>query len=475
MAGIPAAGFVQGLAQGFNQAFNRHMDRKYEQELRDRANLQKMVDGIDIPQAISEKHKNVMSEKLNSFRGDIVKLTQNKPKGVKGFLGSTYSTEDILTIQGKANMLGKEFFTLTQDDRRVAEEMKIYQNNRDAFDYDELQSRLKIFSETGVLPGGSILSKKAMGIQDLINTAYEDRRKALGTTGIPRGQVVKGNQKITTFDWGTDVDRLNFYAGAIQDEAVVKGLARHMAMTATPEQMDKYTQGLSAQEKAELYGHIGAARVYGNTREIENNPAFQNIAKQWGLDNVAPVLLQPTTKVDFIDPYDIGPHDNTDKEDKLGYKHYDNATMLDGSEGPVDIFKQPVTTSVSEGNVYDVKGHKVDYNGEEINFIQRGNGKVFGEMDKLVEIDEATYTKQGGSANKNLKASDDGRYFKTEKIKVWTDESNVKGDIESQHPTLKLSGKTKKQPSQTKNTVPGALANPLGQFKVEDYRKKYNY
>lgn len=490
-AGTNTLGFFGGLASGFTEGFNKAMDRRYEQSVRNQAYIQKTLSEIDIPETISEQHRQEMIKDLNQLRTDIITMTANK----KGFNRGIYSRDDLLQVQLRATELQSKFYNLTASDRQIKQEMSTFRDS--THDRSEMVTRLQVYKDTGVIPFGTVLAEKPIDVDYFVASSYDLIDKMKQLQGVPTKKDGK-YYDVYPYSQVENADNIRnaAYERLSATEGGQRGLVKKMIANGNPQEIIQLgkSMGLDDQSLDQFVRLSDMGNFTGNTRELDNNPVIRQMAIKWGEKYVKPTILQDRW-VETEPPKPVkAPASSKKKEDKP-YTLYKDKPMPDGTTASVAfVLDKPVRAKLKQGDVLDESNRPIHFSGDiDVDIKEYGGKWAHGTATIPVEeITREEYLRQGGEQNKNLVAVQK-EDFSGERYYMKNVKKNVKirlrpsfKYIASAYPELKNTWKdtdiydvkkaATKEEAQAENApLPEFVTKQPIPFNKDEYQKKYNY
>jgi hypothetical protein len=398
-----------------------------------------------MPDAVVKKNQDKMLEMYNSFVNGLTTMSMGK----KGFNRGMFSSEDLLNIQSVAGQIMKEYNTIKQNEGAIIDQYDKYQKNPDIYDPNVFSERWKIAEETGLLPEGGLLRTTRGDLNTSIN-AIQNKYK----DNIKQVERNVGNKTIVSSEYVVPPEvYINEYGNLLQDERNVKAITHNMILFGDPEEIVRNIEQIATPEES-LVLTEGLARVYQQsqiggldvfTRDLEDNPIMQQIAAQWGEQNVMPSLFP--SRIIKETPYKPAESGAEDQAWRVT-----NKTLLDGqnAENVVHFNKEQTLPVDFDGTLTPIGGGKLPDTGQgTLRFSDIKDGYIYGTIKAPVKevktitaaekkIDDNSPTQLYGE----FSLQPDGKYkgeIETEKvIKVKVPVAKYKNELLSKYEGLPL-------------------------------------
>lgn len=374
-------GFAAGLAQGMAEGFDTYVKTRERHNMMNNAYLQKVMGDLDVVGAVSDYNKKIMNDQVESLTNEMTdKLLKNKKLFGKPVIDTNY----IIEAQKAVREMNQRFSAIKQQENLFARDYDIY--TKDAgkmYDPEYAREAMDVFMKTGVYT--PLLARKAVDKEAAIQAAMLNP-----PVKAEANSWYEGDTKVSALQYKgiTDEQKKATLTNMFNDEGVRVGMTRDMINNGDINEIAKYYQvppnNPAAWNKfqAEL-ALIGAKKTIpgaGPISQLERDPAWQQAAYQYHLQNTAPKLFQDQIvgreQVKPKDPGDMSEREKfylqQKKEEEAAAKKLQKETEVysvtpsnqnpDGTTGPAIIFDKPSkqpTVSISTEDFDSMDGPRV--------------------------------------------------------------------------------------------------------------------
>jgi hypothetical protein len=381
-------GFVSGLLSGYNNSLNKAMERRYEQNVRNQAMIQKTLSSIDIPQMLVEKHQEEASTDIAGLRGKLIEMIQSK----KGFHRGEFGNEELMYVNSEASRITRKYKEYAAQDNMVKLENKKF--NPKIYDQKEWELALDTYEKTGVWKGG--LVENPTPVLEMFKGA-DEQAKAMNI--VP--EKVRFKDKDGKYKDRIDYDQFpetqqirdiayNKYMGTVGGQrTMVQNMVTNYKLNNNIEEMVGIAQ-ITKADPNKFMDELNLAAESGNTRALEFDKRFIAAAYKWGERNVMPNILKTQTPISHDQSEPKIP--KGEKPPALPYESYDNKPMPDGTTTTkAYVFKKPIETNMPASDMLGIDNKPLDTNKEvNVKINEMGGHWAYGEATYPFGSDKVT-------------------------------------------------------------------------------------